>query len=205
MRNLLLCFLMLPVLSLNAQVSKLDKDHENFFRFGVKGGVNAGKVSGSSFKKGFKYNYQVGAFVQINFSQRFGIQPEVSLVQNTSEFTDDASVIYDDLFSGSQRKAKLSYLEVPLLLNVNLGPSKRVKFQVGPAFGGLLKQTVDSLKSNGDLYKKSEWSAIGGIWFQLPLLHIGARFKQGLTNINGIDDRQKWKNLSIQVFLGLTF
>ena len=147
----------------------------------------------------------MGGFVQINFSKRFGIQPEVSLVQSSSEFTDDPAEVYDDLFDGSQRKAKLSYLEVPVLLNVNLGPSKRVKLQVGPSYGGLLKQTVDSLKVNGDLYKKSEWSAIGGLWIQLPLINIGARFKQGLTNINAIDNRQTWKNQSIQVFLGLTF
>ena len=188
-----------------AQLSKLDQDHENFFRFGAKAGVNATKSSASSFKKGFRYNYQLGGFVQINFSSRFGIQPEISLVQTSSEFTNDPSEVYDDLFSGSQRKAKLSYLEVPLLLNINLGPSKRVKLQLGPAYGGLLKQTIDSLKNNGDLYKKSEWSAIGGIWFQLPLVHIGARFKQGLTNVNAIDDKQKWKNQSLQFFLGLTF
>ena len=121
------------------------------------------------------------------------------------QFTDDSNEIYDDLFSGSQRKAKLSYLEIPLLLNVNVGPSKRFKLQMGPAFGGLLKQTIDSLKINRDIYKKSDWSLIGGIWIQLPLINIGARYKLGLTNINGIDDRQTWKNQAIQVFAGLTF
>lgn len=205
MQKYLLILLLFISTASMAQVSKLDMDHENLFRFGAKAGVNASKMSGSSFKKGFKYNYQLGGFVQINFSKRFGIQPEVSLVQSSSEFTDDPAEVYDDLFDGSQRKAKLSYLEVPVLLNVNLGPSKRVKLQVGPSYGGLLKQTVDSLKVNGDLYKKSEWSAIGGLWIQLPLINIGARFKQGLTNINAIDNRQTWKNQSIQVFLGLTF
>ncbi len=205
MRFLLSTIVLFFSYSTFAQLSKLDQDHENFFRFGAKAGVNATKSSASSFKKGFRYNYQLGGFVQINFSSRFGIQPEISLVQTSSEFTNDPSEVYDDLFSGSQRKAKLSYLEVPLLLNINLGPSKRVKLQLGPAYGGLLKQTIDSLKNNGDLYKKSEWSAIGGIWFQLPLVHIGARFKQGLTNVNAIDDKQKWKNQSLQFFLGLTF
>ncbi len=188
-----------------AQSKKLDMDRENFFRFGAKAGLNANKISGKSFKKGFGYNYQLGGFLQFNFSSRFGIQPEVSLVQGTSEFTDDSNEIYDDLFSGSQRKAKLSYLEIPLLLNVNVGPSKRFKLQMGPAFGGLLKQTIDSLKINRDIYKKSDWSLIGGIWIQLPLINIGARYKLGLTNINGIDDRQTWKNQAIQVFAGLTF
>lgn len=181
-------------------------DHENFFRVGVKGGVNINKISGSSYKEGFNYNFQAGAFLQFNFSDRFGIQPEVNFVQTKSEFTNDASDIYDDLFlDGSQKKAKMNYLEVPLLLNVNLGPSKRVKVQVGPSYGGLLKQTVDTLRANGNLYKSSEWSAIGGLWLQLPVINLGARYKMGLTNINNIDNKQTWKNQAIQIFVGVSF
>ena len=184
---------------------KLDKDHENFFRFGAKAGVNINKVTGKSYKQGFNYNFQAGAFLQFNFSDRFGIQLEVNFVQSKSEFTNDAGDIYDDLFlGGSQKKATLNYLEVPLLLNFNLGPSKRVKLQAGPSYGGLLKQTVDSLKTNANLYKNSEWSAIGGLWIQLPLVNVGARYKLGLTDINA-DNRQTWKNQAIQIFVGLTF
>jgi hypothetical protein len=183
-----------------------DADKENFFRFGAKAGVNINKVQGKSYKEGFNYNFQAGGFLQFNFSKRFGIQPEVNFVQTTSEFTDDANTIYDDLFrDGSQKKAKLNYLEVPVLLNINVGMSKRVKLQIGPSYGGLLKQTVDSLKANGNIYKNSEWSAIGGLWIQLPFVNIGARYKLGLTNINAIDDRQTWKNQAIQVFAGITF
>ena len=185
---------------------KLDMDHENFFRFGAKGGVNINKVTGKSYKQGFNYNFQAGAFIQFNFSNRFGIQPEVNFVQSKSEFTNDATDIYDNLFlSGSQKKATLNYLEVPVFLNINVGPSKRVKLQVGPSYGGLLKQTVDSLKNNGSLYKNSEWSAIGGLWIQLPLINLGARYKLGLTNINAYDDKETWKNQAIQIFVGLTF
>lgn len=200
--------LLLIIISVNitAQRNSLDKDHENFFRFGAKGGVNINKVTGQAYNNEFKYNFQVGGFMQINFSSRFGFQPEVNFVQSQSEFADDPNNIYDDLFgNGSQHKAKLDYLEVPLLLNINVGPSKRVKLQVGPAYGGLLKQTVDSLKTNGDIYKNSDWSAIGGLWIQLPFFNIGARYKLGLTNINAIDDRDKWKSQSIQIFAGVTF
>lgn len=180
-------------------------DHENFFRFGAKAGVNINKISGSSYKSGFNYNFQAGLFVQFNFSNRFGIQPEVNFVQSKSEFTNDGTDIYDDLFlGGSQRKAAMNFLEVPVLLNVNIGQSKRFKLQVGPAYGGLLKQTVDSLKVNANLYKRSEWSAIGGIWIQLPLVNLGARYKLGLTDLNAIDDKQSWRSQAIQVFIGLT-
>ncbi|MEI9958847.1 MAG: hypothetical protein WDM90_21620 [Ferruginibacter sp.] len=88
---------------------------------------------------------------------------------------------------------------------MSIGPSKRVKLQVGPSYGGLLKQTTDSLKANGDIYKNAEWSAIGGLWIQLPFVNLGARYKMGLTDINAIDNRQKLEEEAIQVFVGVTF
>ena len=199
-KNLLLMTMMMLTFPVFAQ------ERENFFRFGGKAGVNINKITGQSYKSGFNYNYQLGGFLQFNFSSRFGIQPEVNFVQSSSAFTNDVTEIYDDLFrEGSQKKSKLNRLEVPLLLNINIGESKRVKLQVGPSFGAVLKQTVDSLQAGGNIYKNSELGAIGGLWIQLPLINLGARYKLGLTNINAIDDRQSWKSQAIQVFVGVTF
>lgn len=192
---------------IHAQRNRVTDDgRENLIRPGVTAGVNINKINGQSYKSGFNYNYQLGAFLQINFARRFGLQPEVNFVQASSEFTNDAGTVYDDLFrDGSQKKAKLSYLEVPVLLNINIGLTKKVKLQLGPSYGALLKQTVDSLKTNGDLYKNGNWSAIGGIFIQFPALNFGARYKLGLTDLNGIDNRQTWKSQSIQFFAGITF
>lgn len=203
---IVLSYLLLMNIILLAQKKNLDMDHEKFFRIGAKAGVNINKISGQAYKEGFSYNFQVGGFMQFNFSSRLGIQPEVNFVQSQSDFSNDPTEIYDDIFrDGSQKKAKLNYLEVPVLLNINIGPSKRVKLQLGPAYGGLLKQTVDSLQTNGNIYKNAEWSAIGGLWLQLPFINMGARYKLGLSNINAIDDRQTWKNQAIQIFVGVTF
>lgn len=204
--TLLLFFISLNVGLVQAQRNPIDMGRENLIRFGVKGGVNINKIQGQSFKDGYNYNYQLGGFMQINFSRKFGLQPEVNFVQTSSEFTNDNGDIYDDLFrDGSQKKAKLNYLEVPLLLNINVGPTKKVKLQIGPSYGALLNETVDSLKANGNIYKKSDFSAIGGLMIQLPLINLGARYKIGLSNINDIDNRQKWRNEAIQIFVGLTF
>lgn len=206
MQKTLLAILLIVTVPAFAQRNRINDEHENFFRFGAKGGVNINKITGKSYKEGFNYNFQAGVFLQFNFSRTFGLQPEVNFVQTSSEFTSDANDIYYDLFlGGSQKEAKLNYLEVPVLLNINLGESKKVKLQIGPSYGGLLKQTIDSLKNNGDIYKNGEWAAIGGLWIQLPFVNIGARYKLGLTNINDIDDRQKWKSQAIQIFVGVTF
>lgn len=202
----LICFISTTVFAQKKSNWNGDNEHENFFRFGFKGGVNINKFQGEPYKRGFRYNFQAGAFLQFNFSERFGVQPEVSFVQASSELTDDAGDISDDLFGGgTQNKAKLNYLEIPVLLNVNLGGSKRVKLQAGPSYGLLLKEKVDSIRTNANIYKNGEWSLMGGIWFQLPVVNLGARYKLGLTNINNTATDETWKNQAIQVFIGVTF
>ena len=132
MKKMLFPLFLILSTTLFAQRNKVNGEHENFFRFGAKGGVNVNKITGKSYNEGFNFNFQAGAFLQFNFSNRFGIQPEVNFVQTSTEFSNDASDIYDDLFrDGSQKKAKLNYLEVPLLLNINVGSSKRVKIAFG--------------------------------------------------------------------------
>lgn len=206
-QKILFAFLML--LSLEGFSQKKfnpNADHENFFRFGAKAGVNINKMTGQSYKDGFNYNYLLGGFMQFNFSKTFGFQPEINFVQSSSEFSNDASDVYDDLFvTGSQRKAKLNYLKVPLLLNINVGPSKRVKLQLGPQVGGLLKQSIDSLYDNRDIFKKGDWSAVGGLWIQLPFVNIGGRYELGLTNLNDINNSEKWRSQAFTIFVGFTF
>lgn len=182
------------------------RDHENFFRIGAKAGVNINKINGQAYKDGFNYNYLLGGFMQFNFSRTFGLQPEINFVQSSSEFATSTSTIYDDLFlDGSQKKAKLDYLKVPVLLNINLGPSKRVKLQLGPQYGNVLKQTVDSLKNNGNIFKTADWAAVGGLWIQIPFINLGARYEIGLNNINDIDNQQKWRSQAFTIFAGFTF
>jgi hypothetical protein len=81
-----------------------------------------------------------------------------------------------------------------------------VKLQLGPAYGGLLKQTTDSLRNGiNNLYKNGEWSAIGGLWIQLPFINLSARYKLGLTDVSNLSTSQAWKNQAIQISVGVTF
>ena len=206
MKNLLLSFLLAAFcLNTYSQKKKDPGEQESLFRFGFKGGLNLNKIQGQSFNNEFSYNYALGGFVQINFSQKLGIQPEINFVQTSAEQSDDITDIYDDLFlGGEQKKAKLDYLKFAGLLNIDIGPSQRVKLQLGPQWGLLLDETVDSLKSPQDVFKKGEFSVVGGIMLQLPLIHIGTRYEIGLTNVNAIDDKDKWKSQAWQFFVGIT-
>ena len=203
--------LILPVLFsvfyLNAysQKKKDPSEKESLFRFGFKGGVNLNKIEGQSFKDEFNYNYTLGGFMQINLTRKFGLQPEINFVQTTAETSSDITDIYEDLFvGGNQKKAKLDYLKFAGLLNIDVGPSQKVKLQLGPQWGMLLSEAVDSLKSPQDVFKKGEFSVLGGIMLQLPLIHIGTRYEIGLTDINGIDNQDQWKSQAWQFFVGIT-
>lgn len=205
-KSLLLACLLFSLHAFSQKSFNSNSDHENFFRIGAKAGVNINKINGQSYKDGFNYNYLLGGFMQFNFSKTFGFQPEVNFVQSSSEFSTSASNVYDDIFRvGSQRKAKLDYIKVPLLLNINVGPSKRVKLQLGPQFGSLINQSVDSLNTNRDIFKKSDLAAVGGLWIQLPFVNIGGRYEVGLNNINDIDNSEKWKSQAFTIFVGITF
>jgi Outer membrane protein beta-barrel domain len=183
-----------------------DFEKENFFRVGFNAGININKIQGKSFKDEFRYNYDLRGFLQFNFSRKFGLQPEISFIQASSEQTNDFSDIYDDIsLGGDQLKARLNYLEVGSMLNLNVGPTQRIKLQFGPQWGILLSEKVDSLKTSENIFKNGDFSLAGGIMIQLPFVHIGGRFAQGFIDINGIDNRDKWKNQSFQIFAGITF
>ena len=199
--------LLLSAFCLNAysQKKKDPSDIESFFRLGFKGGLNLNKIEGKSFKDEFNYNYALGGFVQLNITRKLGLQPEINFVQTTAEQTNDITEVYDDLFfGGDQKKAKLNYLKFAGLLNIDIGPSQRVKLQLGPQWGRLLNETADSLNSSPDVFKKNEFSALGGIMLQLPLFHIGTRYEIGLTDVNGTDNDNKWRSQAWQFFVGIT-
>ena len=205
--KILILPLLLSTFCLNAysQKKKDPSDIESFFRLGFKGGLNLNKIEGKSFKDEFNYNYALGGFVQLNITRKLGLQPEINFVQTTAEQTNDITEVYDDLFfGGDQKKAKLNYLKFAGLLNIDIGPSQRVKLQLGPQWGRLLNETADSLNSSQDVFKKNEFSALGGIMLQLPLFHIGTRYEIGLTDVNGTDNNDKWRSQAWQFFVGIT-
>jgi hypothetical protein len=199
---LFLCFLSLSAFS--QRTAKNNYEKENFFRVGLKTSLNINKIQGQSFKNQFGYNYGVGGFMQFNFSRKLGLQPEVNFVQTTAEQSNDLSDIYDDIsLGGSQLKAKLGYLKVAPLLNLNVGPSQRVKLQFGPQYGFLLKDKTEN--ANRDIFKNGDFSLTGGLMLQLPFVHLGGRYERGLTNINDIDNKDKWTSESFNIFVGVTF
>jgi len=208
MKNSLTVLLLVTSLAAFSQRNKKnDFEKENFFRVGFNAGININRILGKSFTDEFSFDYGLRGLMQFNFSRKFGLQPEVGFVQSSSTQSNDFSDIYDDIALGGDqiKKAKLDYLKIGSMLNCNLGVTQRIKLQFGPQWGMLLQEKVDSLKTSQSIFKNGDFSLAAGIMFQLSFVHFGGRFEQGLTNVNDIDNRDKWTSQAFQIFAGITF
>lgn len=173
------------------------------FRLGIKGGTNINKIQGKGYNEEFKFNYYLGGFAQLNFSESFGIQPEVLFSQSTAQTGDHFSDTYNDFPNG--KNVKLNYLSIPILANIGLG-GKNLKLQLGPQYSILMNKN-ESLTQNGkDAFKNGDFSAVGGLWLQLPFgLNVNGRYIIGLSDLNDLSNSNKWTNQAIQLGVGFTF
>jgi len=168
------------------------------FHLGVKAGANIFKVDGTAIKDEFKFGYNLGAFAELNFSEKWGIQPEV--MWNQTNFRTASN--FNDIYPGGKNdlEGKLNYISIPVLLTY--APVKLISFQAGPQFGILLNKDESLFENGREAFKSGDFSMLGGVQLNLGALKVGGRYVVGLANINDIDDREKWKNQGFQVYLG---
>lgn len=170
------------------------------FHAGLKIGSNVNKITGMSFKDEFTYNYHAGAFATIGLGKKISIQPEVLFNQVSADTTNQFSELYKLNFD-KVKNVKLNYLSIPILVNVNL--SKFFALQVGPQYG-ILMNGGDNLVANGkNAFKNGDFSLLGGVQIKVASLRIYGRYGVGLNNINDIDNKDRWKNQTIQLGIGL--
>jgi hypothetical protein len=171
------------------------------FHLGVKAGANISKVDGKSFKQEFKYGYNLGGFAEIGLGPKFSFQPEVLFNQYSSTLDSSYKSIYENVIASDQSKVKLNYLSIPLLLDYKLlGP---IHLQAGPQFGILMNHDKNFLQNGADAFKQGDFSVVAGAQIKLAQLRVTGRYIIGLSNINDIDNQDKWKNQVIQLSLGI--
>lgn len=166
---------------------------------GIKAGADINKINGQSFKKQFSYGYQVGVFSEIGLTSRFGIQPEILLSQVNVDTTDNFSDVYH--VSGL-KNVNLKYLKIPLLLNYK--PNAFVSLQVGPQYGILLDKNKSAFDNGKSAFKQGDFSMVGGLQLNITKIRLYGRYAVGLSNLNDIDNTEKWKSQSFQVGVGVT-
>lgn len=169
------------------------------FHLGIKGGANLLKIDDKSFKDEFKFGYNLGAFTEIDFSKKFGIQPEVLWSQSTYRTAGNIDEVIPD--SKSDFDVKLNYLQIPILLSYR--PVKFLSLQAGPQFGILIDEDRTLLQNGGDAFKKGDFAMLGGAQLNLGPLKAGARYAIGLTDIKDLSNEGEWKSRGWQLYVGL--
>lgn len=168
------------------------------FKVGFKAGADINKINGKPFSDQFSYGYHLGGFAQIGLTKKIGIQPEVLFSQVNVDTSSNFSTVYD--FKNIS-KVKLQYLQIPVLLNYS--PNPFVSFQVGPQFSILMDQNSTLVENGKDAFSKGDFSMIGGLQLNISKIRLYGRYAVGLSNLNDIDNQQKWKSQNIQIGLGL--
>jgi hypothetical protein len=173
------------------------------FHIGGKVGANVTKVNGKSFKDEFRYGYSLGGFAEVRLSNKLVLQPEVLFNQYSTTVDSNFKHIYQNAVSTSdQRKVKLNYLSIPILLNYKLIGSF-LSLQAGPQFSVLMNNSKTLLQNGGEAFKNGDFSMLGGVQIKLAALRINGRYAIGLNNLNDIDNQDKWKSEGFQVSVGL--
>ena len=168
-------------------------------KVGAKGGATMNKITGQTFKEKFTYGYHIGGFVTVGLGKNFAIQPEVLFNQINVDTSDKFSSVYQ---FNKLNSVQLKYLTIPVLLNYNAG--KLITLQVGPQFGILINKSNTFIQNGKEAFKGGDLSMLGGVQLNISHFKFYGRYAIGLNNINDIDNKDKWKNQSVQLGLGLT-
>lgn len=173
------------------------------FHIGAKAGTNIIKIDGKSFKDEFKFGYSLGGFMEIRLSNKFVLQPEVLFNQASTTLDSSFKNIYQGVFNASaQSKVKLNYLSIPILLNYKLIGSF-LSLQAGPQFSVLMSKNKTLLQNGGEAFKNGDFSMLGGVQVKVGAIRVNGRYVVGLSNINDIDDQDRWKSEGFQLSVGL--
>lgn len=155
-------------------------------KFGIKGGVNFSNfytqdVEDNNVLTGFN----AGIFAKVPITSSFAIQPELLYTTKGAELT------YNNSFVNGTSKFRLNYIELPVLLVVNL--TKNFNIHAGPYVAylvdgkatnnsqGTLFDTESNL-SNED-YNKFDTGLSVGLGFDSNDIGFGVRYNYGLQTV----------------------
>ncbi|HMH34451.1 MAG TPA: porin family protein [Puia sp.] len=189
------------VLSLFLVVMTVMSSYAQGFHIGIKGGANVNKIEGRSFNDQFNYGFSLGGFAELNFTKKWGIQPELLWNQSKTTTSSQFGDIYNSIGSIPNRDVTLNYLSIPLLLTYR--PIPILSLVAGPQFGILMDQSQNIIVNGRNAFKKGDFSVMGGAQVNLGAFKAGARYFIGLNDINDLGNEDQWKNQGFQVYVGL--
>jgi len=167
---------------------------------GVKVGTDIKKLTGTSFSDQFSYGYHLGGQLEIGLGKVVGIQPEVYFSQVNIDTTDKFSQVYQ---FNKISSVKLQYINIPILLSIK--PNKFVALQAGPQYGILMNKHNTVLENGKEAFKNGDFSMLAGIQLDISKIRLYGRYAVGLSELNDIDNQDKWKSQTFHLGLALIF
>lgn len=174
--------------------------------YGFKGGLNFSNlytdtVDDNNVLTGFN----AGLYAKFSITNSIAIQPEISYT------TKGAELVYNNTFAEGTAKFNINYIEVPVLLVMNL--TDNFNIHVGPYAAYMVsgKTTNDSNfgSSQSELdtndFNKFDAGIAGGLGIDLDAVNFGVRYNYGLTKI-GKDNSflsSDAKNSVLSAYIGL--
>lgn len=134
-------------------------------------------------------DYHVGAYLNLNINNHFGIRPEV-LYSATGSKWNDVQVDFD-------------YIAIPVMIRVK--PILLLSLEAGPQFSFLTRAENKDLGDIMDQVKKNDFGLAFGAGLNLPFgFNLGARYTFGFTDISDVSETSI-KSRNFQLSLGWTF
>ena len=179
--------LALVVVTCNTQVffSQTSSD-SSLFKFGLKGGVNFSNLYTQNVESNnVLTGFNAGVFAKIPFTESLAIQPELLYT------TKGAKLTYNNYFVNGTAKFNLNYVELPVLLVVNLTKNFNIHGGVYVAYlidgkvtndsQGTLFDFQNNLK-NEDFNKFDTGLAVG-VGYDADKFGFGVRYNYGLQKV----------------------
>jgi hypothetical protein len=179
-------FLCALTLFLTASFGMLHAQSENITtEFGVKGGFNMSNLYNSDDDvddENVLYGFNAGVYATLPISDYIAIQPELLFTTKGAELEYN-----NDLLQGNA-KFKLNYIELPLLVRVNI--TKNFNIQAGGYASYLVSSKVTG---DGDIdfneevdtddLNKFDAGLSAGVGVDFSPISIGVRYNYGLTTV----------------------
>lgn len=171
------------VFSVNAIQAQVN---DSAAQFGVKGGVNFSNMYTDDVDdENVLTSFNAGVYFNLPVSDLFSIQPEVLYSRKGAELR------YDNVFASGSAKFNLNYIEVPVLLKINV--TDNFNIHAGPYFAYLIDSKITNDGDGGafdfesnfdnDDFNKFDAGIAAGIGFDFDSFGIGARYNYGLSTI----------------------
>jgi len=163
--------------------------HAQGIGIGIKAGANFADQVVENIDVSTVTNYHVGALLNLNFSEKFGITPEVLYTAYGTKW-EDVKVDYN-------------YISLPVMLRFM--PVKILSIEAGPQFSFLTKAEVEDVGDIEDQLKNNDFGLALGVALHLPVgFNIGTRYIYGFTNISDVSE-ESIQNRTFQIYAGWTF